>query len=113
MTASERAPLYISIGSTVVAIDRATGDEIWRRELESSSLVTAGMLSTMLVTSDAIYVGAHGELFCLSPSTGEIRWHNRLKGLGTAFIVFGGGDGTVALPVVTQAALLAAVNAAT
>ena len=108
MTAIANAPLYISIRNTVVAIDRTSGDEIWRRELESSSVWAAGTVCTMHVTSEGIYVGAHGELFCLSPSTGEIRWRNALKGLGASLIVFGDNETNVA-----QAGAMAGVSVAT
>jgi hypothetical protein len=30
-----------------------------------------------------ILASCEGEIFCLDPLTGEGRWHNRLKGLGT------------------------------
>jgi outer membrane protein assembly factor BamB len=32
-----------------------------------------------------LYATAKGELFCLDPSTGNIRWQNPLKGLGWGF----------------------------
>ncbi|HEY0141965.1 MAG TPA: PQQ-binding-like beta-propeller repeat protein [Thermoanaerobaculia bacterium] len=114
MLSAANAPLYINIGNNVVAIDRTTGNEIWRRELQSSSFVTSGTFCTLLVTADAIYAGAHGELFCLAPATGEIRWHNPLKGLGTSLVVFAGSESAVAIATAaTQASAMVAVNAAT
>lgn len=104
--------LYINIGRSVVAIDRTTGDEIWRLELKSSRLLSSGSFVTMLVTTDAIYVGAHGELFCLSPDTGVIRWRNSLEGLGALPIVFGSSESNMA-GTAAQLAVNAAVTAAT
>ena len=33
-----------------------------------------------------LYATANGELFCLDPATGDIRWQNPLKGLGRGYI---------------------------
>lgn len=89
-----------------MAIDRATGAELWRTRLRSSSFVT------ITVEPDAIYAGANGELYCVDPATGAIRWHNRLKGLGTSVIAFG-GSGLVSTAAAIQAAQAAAAAAAT
>ena len=83
-----------------MAIDRATGAEIWRTKLRSSSFVT------IAVEADAIYAGANGELYCVDPATGSIRWHNKLKGLGMSIIAFGGSN------VSTSAAAIKAAQAA-
>lgn len=97
-------PLYIGLGGHVVAIDRATGAEIWRCKLRSSSFVTIS------IEPDAIYAGANGELYCVDPATGSIRWHNRLRGLGTSVVAFGGSSATTTAAAV-QAAQAAAVAA--
>lgn len=106
--AKARGPLYVGLGGHVVAIDRATGAEIWRCKLRSSSFVTIS------VEADAIYAGANGELYCVDPATGSIRWHNRLKGLGTSVVAFGGSESsTVAAAVrAAQAAAAAAAGGA-
>jgi outer membrane protein assembly factor BamB len=75
--------IYIAIGNHVLAINPSSGTELWRRKLPSSTLVT------LLVRSEAIYAGAAGELFCLDPRSGEIRWQNQLTGLGMGVIIFG------------------------
>ncbi len=81
-------PLYIGIGGHAVAIDRATGSELWRTKLKSSSFVT--------VYSDrgSLYAGAKGELFCLDRTTGRILWKNTLNGLGFNVITFSGSAAT-------------------
>lgn len=98
-------PLYIGLGGHVVAIDRATGAEIWRAKLRSSSFVT------IAVEPDAIYAGANGELYCVDPATGSIRWHNRLKGLGMSVIAFGGSNISTTAKAVQAAQAVAASTA--
>ena len=104
MATKKLGPLYIGLGGHVVAIDRATGAELWRTKLRSSSFVTIS------VEADAIYAGANGELYCVDPATGSIRWHNRLRGLGMSVVAFGGSSGTstAAAAAAAQAAAIAA-----
>lgn len=103
MATKKNGPLYIGLGGHVVAIDRATGAEIWRTRLRSSSFVTIS------VEPDAIYAGANGELFCVDPATGAIRWHNKLRGLGMSVVAFGdSGVTTAAAAAAAQAAAAAA-----
>ncbi|HEV7239012.1 MAG TPA: PQQ-binding-like beta-propeller repeat protein [Thermoanaerobaculia bacterium] len=100
--AKTSGPLYIGLGGHVLAIDRATGAEIWRCKLRSSSFVT------IAVEPDAIYAGANGELFCIDPATGSIRWHNKLKGLGISVVAFSGGGTTSAAAAIRAAQAAAA-----
>ena len=100
--AKTNGPLFIGLGGHVVAIDRATGAEIWRCKLRSSSFVT------IAVEPDAIYAGANGELFCIDPATGSIRWHNQLKGLGMSVVAFSGGGTTTAAAAIHAAQAAAA-----
>ena len=103
MTQSE--PLFIGLGGHVVAIDRATGAEIWRCKLRRSSFIT--------VFSDEtnVYGAANGELYCVEKATGHLRWHNRLEGLGTSVIAFS-GDSTSSVTAAAIAAQRAAMAAA-
>jgi hypothetical protein len=75
--------LYIGIGGHLVAIAAASGEELWRCKLKRSSFIT------IAVRQNAVYAGAAGELFCVDPSSGRIRWQNRLTGLGLGVIAFG------------------------
>ena len=72
--------IYIGIAGTVVALDRATGTEVWRSDLKGNDFVNVAL------QDGDLFATAKGELFCLDPSTGNIRWQNPLKGLGWGFI---------------------------
>ena len=104
--AGTSGPLYIGLGRHVVAIDRITGAEIWRCRLRSTSYLT------ITVEPEAIYAGASGELYCIDPATGSIRWHNRLTGLGMSIVAFGSSGATINAAA-AQAAQAAVMIAAT
>lgn len=86
--------LYIGIGGHLVAIAASSGEELWRCKLKGSSYVTVSVRPT------AVYAG---ELFCVDPSSGRIRWQNRLPTLGLGVIAFGDASSII----VTAAAVTA------
>jgi hypothetical protein len=49
-----------------------------------------------------LYATAKGELFCLDPSTGNIRWQNPLKGLGWEFITIAASSSQQAVVMVEK-----------
>ena len=76
--------MYIGIKGTVLAIDRRTGQEQWRTHLKGSDFVNVA------IGPDEVFATAWGELFCLDPVTGRIRWHNPLTGMGWGLITIAG-----------------------
>ena len=80
--------LYIGIGGHLVAIAASSGEELWRCKLKRSSFITVS------VRPNAVYAGAAGELFCVDPSSGQIRWQNGLPGLGLGVIAFSDASST-------------------
>jgi|SRR5581483_5454511 len=81
---AQRNLLFIGIKGTVLALDRATGQEVWRTELLRSEFLN-------LVHQDGdLFAATAGELFCLDSVTGHVRWHNQLKGLGRGLIAIAG-----------------------
>jgi len=81
--------LYIGIKGAVLALDRASGAEVWVCELKGSDFVNVAILDGDL------YAATKGELFCLDADTGATRWHNPLKGYGLGLISMataGGGQ---------------------
>ena len=85
--------IFIGIAGKVVALDRSAGKELWRSDLKDSDF-------TNVVLQDGdLYATTKGEFFCLDPANGEIRWQNRLKGLGTGLISIAtaGGQQTIVM----------------
>jgi outer membrane protein assembly factor BamB len=72
--------IFIGIKGTVAALDRATGEGVWLTELKGSDFVN------LVLDGDNLYATTKGEVFCLDPTTGAIRWHNPLKGLGWGLV---------------------------
>jgi outer membrane protein assembly factor BamB len=83
--------LYIGIKGTVLALDRATGREVWRTPLKGSDFVNVALVDGEL------YATSRGELFCLDTATGKIRWNNPLTGLGWGLVSMASADGQAVL----------------
>jgi outer membrane protein assembly factor BamB len=98
--------LFVGLGGHIVAVDAASGEEIWRTHLKGSDVVT------VTVAGNRVFGGTKGELFCVDPSTGSILWHNRLKGLGTGILAFASTGAEIPAAVKTLEAAQAAGAAA-
>jgi outer membrane protein assembly factor BamB len=68
--------VLIGIRGSVVALNRATGEEVWSRRLKGMCLVN------VMLEDDRVFAICYGETYCLDALTGELLWHNRLKGYG-------------------------------
>jgi outer membrane protein assembly factor BamB len=95
--------MFVGIGGHVVAVDGATGEELWRTRLKSTTF------TSVWTDGKRVYAGAQGELFCLDASAGNVLWHNPLKGLGRGIVAFPGGgpEGAAALAAAQAAAAAA------
>lgn len=80
--------LYVGIKHSVVALDIVTGIEIWRTKLKGSDFVTVMFDGQALVAANA------GEVFALNPQTGEVLWHNTLKGMGLGVVSLASSRGS-------------------
>jgi outer membrane protein assembly factor BamB len=69
--------VFIGIKGSVVALNRATGQQEWATHLKGSDFVN------VVLENEAILASCHGEIFCLDPLTGNALWHNPLRGFGT------------------------------
>ena len=68
--------LYIGIKGHVVALNRLTGELVWKTELKGQYYVQVAR------DHDFVYATAKGEIWCLNPQDGATIWHNNLKGMG-------------------------------
>ena len=68
--------VFVGIKGSVVALDRATGQQVWATHLKGSDFVN------VIVEPGAVVASCYGEIFCLDPLTGHGLWHNLLKGFG-------------------------------
>lgn len=72
--------IYLGIKGAVIALNRATGEEVWRTELKGSDFVN------VILDGNQLYATTKGEIFCLNIKTGEPLWHNKLTGMGLGLI---------------------------
>jgi outer membrane protein assembly factor BamB len=98
--------LVVGVGGYAVAVDPASGSELWRTKLKTTSFVT------VLHAGARVYAGAGGELFCLDAATGNVLWHNKLKGLGLGLVSFTSGSEAAAHAALQQQRAAAAAAAA-
>jgi outer membrane protein assembly factor BamB len=68
--------VFIGIKGSVVALNRATGQQVWATPLKRSDFVN------VVLQDGAVLASCCGEIFCLDPRTGVKMWHNPLKGFG-------------------------------
>ena len=76
---SRRSLVYVGIHGCCVALDRDTGDEVWRATLGTDYM-------TVYWDGEALFVATRGEVTRLDPETGAALWHNKLKGLGRGLV---------------------------
>lgn len=83
-----RAPeslVYVGIQHHVLAFDRKTGAEVWRVPLKAKFTSTSDFVNVVR-DREGLFATCAGEIFALDPSTGEVLWHEPLKGLGTGLV---------------------------
>ncbi|HEY5909695.1 MAG TPA: PQQ-binding-like beta-propeller repeat protein [Verrucomicrobiae bacterium] len=68
--------VFIGIKGSVIAVNRATGQQVWATHLKGSDFVN------VVVQDGAVLASCCGEIFSLDKLTGNARWHNPLKGFG-------------------------------
>ncbi len=70
--------LFVGGHGFITAIDKVTGDEIWRTSLKGSGY---GFVN-ILIEDNRIIAASGGKLYCLAPEQGELLWTNSMSGLG-------------------------------
>jgi outer membrane protein assembly factor BamB len=97
--------VVVGLGGYAVALDRATGSEVWRTKLKGGDFVNVA------VDGGDVFAGTKGRLFCLDASTGTIRWENELKGLGWGIVSIAGGNATGSAESIRRQRAAAAASA--
>jgi outer membrane protein assembly factor BamB len=68
--------VFVGIRGSVIALDRATGQQVWTTRLKGYDFVN------VVLEGELLFASSYGEMFCLESQTGRVRWHNPLKGFG-------------------------------
>ena len=90
--------MFVGIKGSVVALNRATGQQVWATHLKGSDFVN------LVLQDGVILASCRGEIFCLDPRTGIGMWHNPLKGfgMGLATIATASNSGEGTAPVMAE-----------
>jgi len=75
--------LFIGCNGYVAAVNPYDGSEAWRTQLKPGVLsATSHGDVCILEHENRVYAGCGGHLFGLDAGSGQILWHNDLKGMG-------------------------------
>src|SRR4051812_30931163 len=74
--------VILGIKGTVLALDPASGQEVWRTALKGSQF------TNLTRQNGRILAATVGEVFCLDANTGRLLWMNPLKGMGFGVVTF-------------------------
>jgi outer membrane protein assembly factor BamB len=80
--------VFLGVHGEVVALDRATGQELWHTKL------TGGDFVNLLLDQDRIIATTKGKVFCIDPATGRLLWRNDLPGLGLGLVSIATASGS-------------------
>lgn len=80
----ERDPIIVGVRGVVLALDPATGTELWRRTLRSGHFANVATHGKLVIAT------TRGEVFALDRTTGHVLWNNPLRGLGWGFVTIAG-----------------------
>jgi len=72
--------LFVGIKNYLVALHRKDGNELWRTKLKGSDF------TTVLWDGEDLFAANSGEVYRVDPESGEVLWHNKMKGLGLGVV---------------------------
>ena len=84
---ADRDLVHLGVRNTVLALDLATGEEVWRVKLKN------GMFTHVIRAGERVLAANQGEVWCLDARSGNELWHNALKGLGLGLVSLAGPAG--------------------
>lgn len=76
--------IYLGVRGSVLAVNSATGELVWSTALKGAEFVN------VVLDGNNLFATTRGEIFCLDPQGGGIRWHNPLKGFGLGIVTIAG-----------------------
>ena len=113
MPRSPSTNMYIGIKSSVIALNRKTGAQVWATELPARY---KSVFVNVFRDAEGLFAACAGELFALNSTDGRILWHEPLKGFGTGFVTMasdlGSSTSAAAIAAAVQAEAAAAAAAA-
>lgn len=80
--------IFIGIRGDVIALDRATGQQLWKTSLKGTDFVN------LPVDGDRVIAATKGEVFCLDAATGQVVWCNELPGEGRGSVTIATASGS-------------------
>jgi outer membrane protein assembly factor BamB len=80
--------IFIGIRGAVIALDRGTGQQLWKTSLKGGDFVT------VMLDADRVIAATKGEVFCLDAATGHLLWRNELPGEGWGLIAIATASGS-------------------
>jgi outer membrane protein assembly factor BamB len=101
--------VFVGLNGRVVALDRETGDEVWK--WEPATRGHKGFVA-LVVDGDRVLVSDNGYIYCLEATTGRQLWHNPLTGYGTGIAVVATAASSSGQSASAAGAALAAQQAA-
>lgn len=104
-------PLMVTLNGRILALDRRTGDELWRWNTPGSG---CGSPVSLVFCEDRIFAGCYGHVHALHAATGEKLWTNDLPKLfyGIVSLAMYGAAGTSASDLSLAASHIAAQQTA-
>jgi len=100
--------VLVTVGYKVVAVAKATGQQVWETELVSRFFKPMAPFVTLLIDESGVYAHTDEQLFCLDLLTGNILWKTPLasgkwiKASGVASIATLGAKSNEALVAQTR-----------
>jgi outer membrane protein assembly factor BamB len=97
--------VYVAFNKHVVALDRYTGEIVWKWAAPKGGGYTA-----LLVDGDRLIVSAYGYMYCLDPLFGQEVWNNPLQGMGIGVPCLASANGTSTSQAMMSSAAAALVQ---
>ena len=76
--------IFLGVKGSVVAVDSGTGQPVWEVNLKGTDFVNVAL------DGNNLFATTRGEIFCIDPQNGGIRWHNPLRGYGWGLVTIAG-----------------------